>query len=441
MLDRTAGAERPKLLVVHCVDAEGPLEEPLEATFDRLRREKGVELAPSLATLRLLQGGELPLEGREKEVAAFLAPRRLAYLSTWRQLEEMVQAVVSPAFRSAHADPSGGPYTLTWFIPDIVGYGDNPRRKAVGYHVVWDMYRRFLAEHRSGDGLGWHFHTVPVGRHALHYNACWTNNDYHERSLARRLIERQWFPSVFRAGGVIERNDVSFWLEQFIPFDFSSQALATGLEDRAFAPGEMWDWRGAPADWRHYHPCFYDYRREGAMKRWIFRCLDVDTPICSLRPEDVEQAFRRVREGQTTVLAYTDHDRRDLRPDIERALELIREAASGYPDVAWKFANARDAAREACGLEHREAPRFTTRVEGDVCFIESDQALFGPQPFLAVEEEGGVFYRDNPTTESPTSWAYRMVRRKATRRIGVAGANGCGSVGVRVVDIERGGAA
>jgi hypothetical protein len=47
--------------VVHCVDTEGPLHEPVQATFERLKSIFGLELEPSAALLRRLQAGEVPL--------------------------------------------------------------------------------------------------------------------------------------------------------------------------------------------------------------------------------------------------------------------------------------------------------------------------------------------------------------------------------------------
>ena len=337
----------------------------------------------------------------------------------------MVAAVTLPSFRSQYPDSLGRGYVFTWFILDIVGYRDNPRRKAAGYHVVWDEYQRFLTN-RGDDGLGWHFHTVPVGGHALDYNPCWTNNDYHERVLARRILQRRWFPTVFRAGGTIERNDLSLWLEQFIPFDFSSRSVAGGGGE----PGALSDWRGAPTDWSPYHPDFYDYRSPGSMRRWIFRTLDVDVPGRKLSEGEVERAFRQVRSGESAVLSFTDHDRRDLRPDIESLYKCIRSVASGYPEIIWEYANAGEAARRVSELPKTAAPRFTFEWRDGVLHVESDQVLFGPQPFLALEEEGGIFYRDNLTVESATRWAYRPLRPQRTLQIGVAGCNPSGAVGV-----------
>ena len=402
---------------VHCVDTEGPLQESLEATFDRLAEAKGVRLDPHPDTLAALQSATLDLGGREAEVADFLAPARLAYLSRWAEIEEMVRAVTAPAFRAAHASPDGTPYTFTWFIVDNVGFAANPRRKATGVHTVWDAYQRLLADNAAGDALAWHFHAIGGAGNPLRYNTTWTANDWPEQVLARRILERGWFPNAFRAGGNIERNDLSLWLEQFIPFDFSNRAHA----DDPGGPGAMWDWRHAPADWSPYHPDHDDYRRAGGMRRAIFRAVDIDSARCRLEADDVARAFARTAAGTTTVLAYSNHDRRDMRPEIARASALIRGVAARYPDVGWRYATAPEAARVALGRPSPAADLpldLALRAEGGRLWIESSRPLFGPMPFLAVEETGGLVFRDNPTIEGPTLWCYRP-DSAAVLRVGV----------------------
>jgi len=422
----------PRLYVVHCVDTEGPLLETAEATFERLHNVKGIDLPASADTLRLLQAGEIDLNGREAEIADFLSPRRLGYRESWPEIEEMVSEITSEAYRMDRCDSLGRPYAFTWMIIDVVGYRDNPRQKSTGFHAIWDRYLEILSGRAFNDGFGWHFHTVAPGGHALDYNTSWTNNDWHEQSLARRIIERGWFPSVFRAGCLIERNDLSYWLEQFVPFDYSCRSLA----DAGGAPGSLRDWRGAPAEWGYYHPDFYDYRRKGDMRRRIFRCLDVDSFDTQLTEPEVEAAFQKVERGETTVLAYSNHDRRDMRPDIDNAMQMIREAATRHPDVVWEFADAARAARLCAGLKETTAPRFEIDVQGRDVSIRSSQPLFGPAPFLAVEESGEVFFRDNPTRESDTEWAYRIPRPDNTLAIGVGGSDASGATGTQVIRFD-----
>lgn len=425
---------KPIVHVVHCVDTEGPLEETLEATFERLWREKGLDLPPNLNTLTALQKKQIDLSGQEQDIADFIAPARLAYLSTWAQVEEMVLGMTDKDYRYKHASPDGNPYTFSWFIIDVAGYDDNPRRKPMGFNVVWDQYQRMLAGRQFNDAFGWHFHSVPANRHALHYNTSWTNNDFHEQALARRIIERSWFPALFRSGGVIERDDISYWLECFIPFDYSNQ----NNKYAEFAPGLQSDWRHAPMTWGSYHPDFHDYRKPGQMKRSIFRCLDIKNPGCRLDDADIQAAFEQARMQGHTVLAYTNHDRRDIRPEIEDIHKRISAIGKQFSDVDWSYSNALKAAQAQEEKPLVEAPQIQLSFEKGVLYIKSTEPSFSGNIFLAVEEEGQLFYRDNPSKESPNSWAYLSPRWNKVKIIGVALVTKAGETAIRTQKFSGG---
>ena len=77
---------------------------------------------------------------------------------------------------------------------------------------MWDWYKDILNSQDFKDGFYWHFHTVPVSGEGTEYNSCWTNNDYHEQVLCRRLHDYGWF-NIYRSGGHIQSLDQSNWLE------------------------------------------------------------------------------------------------------------------------------------------------------------------------------------------------------------------------------------
>jgi hypothetical protein len=101
--------------------------------------------------------------------------------------------------------------------------------------------------------------------------------------------------------------------------------------------------------------------------------------------------------------------------------------------VAWRFANAREAACRALGLSDASPPRFDCVWQGPVLHIRSDQTLFGPAPFIAVEEVSSRAFRDNPTQEGPCAWAYSPPRLHRTTRVAVAGANVAGQTAVKMM--------
>ena len=95
--------------------------------------------------------------------------------------------------------------------------------------------------------------------------------------ITRRIIDRNWFPTVNRAGYHTERADSHWLLEQWIPFDLSNQSCLTDDEQPDVSGGRFGDWRRAPSDWFLYNPSHDDYQKPGHCRRFIGKCLNVGT--------------------------------------------------------------------------------------------------------------------------------------------------------------------
>ncbi len=128
--------------IVHCIDAEGPLYEPIQATFDRIRNIFGYEFEPRRDILQKLQRAEIPLtEKNEKDVAIMLLESRIRNHSSFDQIEEMLDIICSDNFRQHLPDSKGNGWKYNWFCLDHVGFnGLNPRRRIAGYHSIFDFY-------------------------------------------------------------------------------------------------------------------------------------------------------------------------------------------------------------------------------------------------------------------------------------------------------------
>ncbi len=325
--------------IVHCIDTEGPLHESVEATFERLKAVFGLDLEPSLSLLRRLQAGEVDLGGLEEAVCKVVDPHLLAYNDTWDKVDAMLEECTSAGFRDQLLDSDGNGWVYNWFCVDHVDYDANPRRRDMGYHNVFDHYRRLTSRPESArDGLHFHYHPHNFRREAhrcaTHW---WTSSDSLQQIISRRVIDRQWFPVANRAGFHVTRPDSHWFLEQFIPFDLSNQATVVfTADDKAQAglgEGRWGDWRRAPTTWGPYHPSHDDYQVLGTCRRWIARCLNVGTRYRLLNEDDVRQAFAEAREGLPVVLAFTNHDFRDIRPDVDEVRHLLSLATRDYPDV------------------------------------------------------------------------------------------------------------
>jgi hypothetical protein len=428
--------------VVHCIDTEGPLHESIEATFERLKAMFGLDLEPSVGMLRRLQAGEVDLGGNEIAVQKVVVPGLLAYNDTWDKVDLMLEDCMSADFRNQMRDLEGSGWIYNWFCVDHVDYETNPRRRDIGYHTIFDHYHRATLEPDSmRDGLHFHYHPHNFRREAhrcaTHW---WASSDSLQQVLSRRVIDRQWFPAAHRPGFHVIRPDSHWFLEQFIPFDYSSQAMAPGADEAAqsgSSAGRWGDWRRAPATWEPYHPAPDDYQAAGSCRRWIARCLNVGTRFRLLAEQDVRQAFEEARAGKPVVLSFTDHDHRDIRPDVVAVRAMLTAVSADYDDVSLRFCEAVEAMRDALHLPYEPPCDLTLSLaalngNAHVLRVRTDTPTFGPQPWLALKTSAGSYHYDNFDIDTPHHhWQYVFDEDTfplgALESVGVAATNAYGT--------------
>jgi hypothetical protein len=437
----------PTVHVVHCVDTEGPLCETLQATFQRVRNTFDVDLPPSRETLTRLQRRKIDLGGREESVARMVAPELLAYKDSWHRIDAMLDRIQSSSVRDALPDTSGRGWVYNWFCVDHVGYTENPRGRDMGFHRVFDHYvARCLEPGNHRDEVYFHYHPMHFSRHAhrsgSHYFA---QTDTLFQILARRIIDRGWIPSCNRAGFNVERPDSHWFLEQFVPFDLSNQSCHGEVDQPDIACGRYGDWQTAPRDWAPYHPHHDDHRRPGDCRRWIARCLNLGTRFKLLRQADVDQAFREAAKGRPVVLAFTDHDFREMEPDVRLVMDMLDTASRAHGDVAFHYCSAREAMRIALGLPHTPPLRLFLDVTQEGLDIRAQGRTFGPQPFLALKTRAGTYFHDNLDPVEPfVHWRYAFCSETFTpevlESVGVAACDALGNVAVTRVDMRDGSA-
>lgn len=438
----------PVLHIVHCIDTEGPLSEDLSATFQRLGELFNVWLKPSRATLVRLQNKEIPLDGAEEQVAAVLSPQLLNYNRTWDDVRSMLDEALSMPFRNQMMDDFGRGWVYSWHCVDHLGFSENPRHKDLGYGNVFRFYRDILAETESfQDELDWHFHPLSVNRNPLSAATSYSNNmDILLYIIARRIIDHQWFPTTNRPGFHSERPDAHAFMEQWIPFDYASQAVHEEKKlQRDTLLGRFGDWRRAPETWLGYHPHHDDYQQTGACRRWIFRCLNVGTRFRLLTENHLTEAFVEASKHGSAIVAFADHDYRDLRLDVQHVRDLLAVKRREFPDVNIRFSGAEEAAQAHVAIYEPElslaSPQFDIEIiEGRIHVRLVSGSLFGPQPFLAMKTHDGRYYHDNfDVVKKGQHWTYvlddQTLPLEVLEVVGVGGAGRCGGFDVALFKV------
>ncbi len=229
------------LYVVHCIDTEGPLNETLDATFERLWSIFGVKLAPTKDNLMRLQRGEVDLGGNEEAVAKCFAPELLRYNASWGDVEGMLDELLSDDFRRQDVDDFGNGWIYSWHCMDHMRYLDNPRHKDVGYGNIFRFYKSKLFESDcEQDELNWHFHPLSLTRNPLQAATSYLNSyDVLTQILCRRILDDDWFPVVNRPGFHAERPDSNAFLEQWIPFDYANQVCVEHKTNPTYQGGAL----------------------------------------------------------------------------------------------------------------------------------------------------------------------------------------------------------
>lgn len=433
-----------KVYVVHCIDTEGPLYEEPTVPFEQVKNIFGIEIEPSLENLSKLQNGEMNLDGKEEAIKNLLDPHKITTKGNWEEIQKMLDIVTSDAFRRKLTDTNGNGWIFSWFCMDHVGFtGQNPRRRDAGHHKIFDHYVDMILKQKKRDIIGFHHHPVPFsGNFNESGTAFWGSGNLNQ-ILCRKIIDRQWFPNVFRPGFHTERPDSHWFLEQWIPFDYGNQAVRNEETQQVdLSAGRFGDWRHAPLEWKPYHPSGDDYQQKGSCRRWITKCLNMYARIRQITQEDVEDAFQAAREGEDVILSFTDHDYKDMAYEIDRVRELIRRAASKYADVPFEYADAIQAMRGCLHLLPQDLNMDVTLQREDAVsklLVTVQESVFGPQPYLAIKTKQGNYLWDNFDFVVPGKvWSYTFdnntVQRQDVEKIGIAANNAYGVTQVILLD-------
>ena len=405
--------EHGTVYFVHAVDTEGPLYEGLEATFQQILEHFSVRLDPTWSNIEKLRGELIPLAGKERAISDFVREDRISrYNESWDQIDKMHETVMSKKWREKLKDGAGFPYVISWHCMDHVGFNYNPRRRAMGFHEVFKYYQKKIIEFGLGrDRVYWHYHPMSFSRDAHRMGRNYSFSNLHNEILSRRIIDHGWFPVAHRPGGHIETYDINAWLESWIPFDLSNQNMAVNEslkeeEKSGRVPGRYGDWRGAVTSWDIYHPCLYDYRKKGELKRWIGRCLNLNSRHSNLNETEIEKAFVEANTGTEIMVSYTNHDFRDMINDIEDIVGIIRQVATRYPQVNFRWANTVEAFRAGLDLPKKSPGVVNADVDGNVLRISVSDDIWGCQPFLALRTKEGNYYHDNLIIDNEKHWSY-----------------------------------
>lgn len=288
-----------EVLVVHCVDAEGPL------------------------------GGDAR---RNPDGTA-------EFYDNWRDILTSLEEITRPEFRVKQEDSYGGWWRYTWFTLDFQGFATNPKCRDTTPHAVYDHLRQLPT---GADAFEFHHHPVPPNGEGDKWTRVWDSEPARQQ-LRRAFDERRRLIRAFRAGGTIETNEMSEWINGNFIVDFSNRVSERSRKGNVDL--NTFDWFGAPKRWGSYRPQPYNFLEPGGQHRHIYRCIDLRSRYNELSELHIDEAFEQTaREDVPAVLSFFSHDNRDMRSETRHAYKLISEGAARH-GLPWRSCTAMEAHR------------------------------------------------------------------------------------------------
>ncbi|MFH1978486.1 MAG: hypothetical protein ABIJ92_04115 [Candidatus Aenigmatarchaeota archaeon] len=293
-------------------------------------------------------------------------------------------------------DSFGNQAKLTWYLQSDASYCEYWGNCGLIHDLLMGNWSEEIED--FGDDLEWHYHHVKKcgsGSYPQHYD--FKGHEYlAENALNHLLIDKEFFPSSYRAGWVWEDNDLSNWLDDIVPFDFTN--LAPFRRNSTIYDGCWWswydwvdgtiynyDWSRAPVDSSPYHPSVDDYQTPGDTDRTIFYC----NPFGEYPEKSFEYAQQN---GVGVYCTYTHED--GIRPRYLESEKAKLDALSQEYGIPYKFVTADEAARSLLGMGDDDiAPEIYTRTWGsngvEVIFSEE---IYG-EPYATIKKSDGTYER------------------------------------------------
>lgn len=436
------------LYISYNIDTEGPLTETISASFKRIQESFGLKIKPSKKNLKKIQQGKYKIKSYfiKKKIKEFVDKKRITTLNNWSRIFKQTELLNTKKFNNKFVDSYQQPMVFSWFFLTHAGFtGINPRKRTLGFNKVYLKYnlilkKIFKKKFNARNQFGWHFHAHSITNDAHRASTTYLNSSHIYDVLSHYVIDTLWFPSMFRAGHNSIRQDLNYFLEEWIPYDFSNTSyIKVKKLDGISSTARFGNWSKAPTNWLPYNPDFYDYQKKGKMKRYIFRTLPIKEREYQINLKDIKKGFEDAAFNGKAMISVTNHDFRDILSDLDYFYKLLMQAKKRFPKVKIKFTGALDGAREVINMKSKRDYKLGLNLKilknGKYykLYVKCKN-IFGTQPFLAIKTKKKKYYWQNFDCEGKNLWSYSFdpynLLLKDVDQIGVAASNKFGKVEV-----------
>ena len=359
-------------------------------------------------------------------------PNNSEILKNWAAVDSAMDKLFDKDFRNRFPDSYNNNLRFGWFCLAWTGFNanTNPRKRDLGYHKVIDHYRSRWGEliQSYGDEECWHYHHPPRSGIVNEWSTEWDSSVEYKNIISRQIIERDWFPICFRAGGTIMDKNLSRWVDSWFPFDYSNRAPLNAT---------VADWSGGVSEWRAYKPDIDLFKTEGSGKRYLARTLDLVTGLYQAGEEDIVQAFSEAQIQGHSILSTFDHDYRDIESRILNFMSILKKVSEQFPDVEWKYSSPSNAVIETQSLKNDDTLEVLIQKKDDHFEIITSSDIHQSNPWVAIQKTDGTVFQLESGIEKIHKNLWRLIINPSDnfKKLGVAVSNNAGHSSTKVISI------
>jgi len=352
--------------------------------------------------------------------------------------------VMDPAFRNGLLDSYGQPIKLTWWmlVGSVYGLADNtdvPMPNLMPLYLMQKYHGDAMQQ--FGDEVSLHYHTFFWSDYDGDGKYYWNQaRTFHEcradfdLALAQSLLEGNVFPVSFRSGWHYMDNEWQAYLNLLLPFSLHNDS--PNVHTDTLEPYDnVYDWSKATLNFIPFHPSTTNYQFAGDGIGWNVRSVKMP----SMTQAMMNQMFAQAAAGTDQVACLWAHlPEIDFLTNTIRIDSLAHAAAGSYPTVQFRYCTAVEAMQRWLGTTDQTPPQLDVAedVQGETVTlsINTSEAIFQPQPFVAIKDLCEQYQILQCSPVGVNSWQVTLpVPHSYVAKIGVAVTDLAGNLTTRII--------
>jgi hypothetical protein len=196
------------------------------------------------------------------------------------------------------------------------------------------------------------------------------------------------------------------------------------------------DWSHAPSAFVPFHPSADDYQVPGNGKGWNVRTIKMQNIVQA----NMDQIFAQASNGVDQVACIWTHLPENFVTNVVKIGGLVRQSASNYPAVPFRYCTAVEAMQRWRGVTNQTPPQIVVQqnIQGQIVMlsISTSVPIFQDRPFVGVRDAYQQYTNITASgvAAGSNTWTVVLpVPRDTLAKVGIAATDLDGNLATRIL--------